>query len=88
VVATAVGVVLANRDDNPRVGMGPGMMYPGSSSTGLVSEDTRPTLQALVQRSDLLVVGSRSHSLVGGAVLGSVSQHVLQHATCTVAIIR
>jgi uncharacterized protein (DUF305 family) len=31
--ATAVGLVLANRDDNPRVGMGPGMMYPGSSST-------------------------------------------------------
>lgn len=31
--ATAVGVVMANRDDNPRVAMGPGMTYPGSSST-------------------------------------------------------
>jgi uncharacterized protein (DUF305 family) len=32
--ATAVGVVMANRDDHPRVGMGPGMTYPGSSTTG------------------------------------------------------
>lgn len=30
--AAAVGVVLANRDDNPRAGMGPEMMDPGSSS--------------------------------------------------------
>jgi uncharacterized protein (DUF305 family) len=29
---TAVGVVLANRDDNTRAGMGPGMMSPGSGS--------------------------------------------------------
>ena len=31
--ATAVGVVMADRDDHPRARMGPGMMYPGSSST-------------------------------------------------------
>ena len=33
VVATAVGVVVANRDDDTRTRMGPGMMYPGSTST-------------------------------------------------------
>ena len=30
---TAIGVVLANRDDDTRTRMGPGMMYAGSSST-------------------------------------------------------
>lgn len=33
VAATAVGVVAANRDDDTQTRMGPGMMYPGSSST-------------------------------------------------------
>jgi len=31
--ASTIAVVMANRDDNTRAGTGPGMMYPGSSST-------------------------------------------------------
>ena len=47
--------------------------------------------EALVHESkgaDLLVVGSQGHSLIGGALLGSVSRHVERHATCEVMIIR
>lgn len=47
--------------------------------------------KALVTASagaDLVVVGSRGYSGVGGLVRGSVSQSVLQHALCTVAVVR
>ncbi|HLU30042.1 MAG TPA: universal stress protein [Glycomyces sp.] len=36
----------------------------------------------------LLVVGSRGHGGFVGALLGSVSQHCIQHATCPVVVIR
>ena len=38
--------------------------------------------------ADLLVVGSRGHGGVADALLGSVSQHCVHHATCPVVIIR
>jgi nucleotide-binding universal stress UspA family protein len=36
----------------------------------------------------LLVVGSRGHGGFTEALLGSVSQHCVQHATCPVVVIR
>ena len=48
--------------------------------------------QALIEPSqgkpDLLVVGSQGRSALGRLVLGSVSQNVLTHATCSVRISR
>jgi nucleotide-binding universal stress UspA family protein len=38
--------------------------------------------------ADLLVVGSRGHGGFPGMLLGSVSQHCVQHSPCPVVIIR
>lgn len=38
--------------------------------------------------ADLLVVGSRGHSGFTEALLGSVAQHCIHHATCPVVVIR
>jgi nucleotide-binding universal stress UspA family protein len=38
--------------------------------------------------ADLLVVGSRGHGGFTEALLGSVSQHCVQHALCPVVVIR
>ena len=37
--------------------------------------------------ADLLVVGSRGHGAFAGMLLGSVSQHCVQHPTCPVVVI-
>lgn len=49
------------------------------------------TPQALVEAArdaDLLVVGARGLGPFRGALVGSVSQHCLHHATCAVAVVR
>lgn len=47
--------------------------------------------QALIDAAkgaSLLVVGDRGHSGFKAAVLGSVSSHVTQHASCPVVVVR
>ncbi|GAA1880578.1 universal stress protein [Pseudonocardia ailaonensis] len=63
--------------------------YPGVSVRTVAVVDGAAS--ELVERSrtaGLLVVGSRGHGVLGGPLLGSVSQAVLHHAACPVAVVR
>lgn len=44
-------------------------------------------LVGVAQANDLLVVGTRGHGGFVGALLGSVSQHVVSHAVCPVVVV-
>lgn len=45
-------------------------------------------LVKLSEHADLLVVGARGHGALAGILLGSVSQYVLAHSTCSVTVVR
>lgn len=50
--------------------------------------DPATELLSLAEEADEVVVGSRGRGGIAGLVLGSVSQAVLRHATCPVAVAR
>jgi nucleotide-binding universal stress UspA family protein len=63
--------------------------HPGVGVERKLSDD--PAAYALIEaaaEADLLVVGSRGFGGFRGLLLGSVGQHCLTHAACSVAIIR
>jgi nucleotide-binding universal stress UspA family protein len=50
-----------------------------------------PAAEAITDASkdaELVVVGTRGHGAIASLVLGSVSHHVVQHATCPVVTVR
>ncbi len=64
-------------------------LYPDVTVDHVVSD--QPASYALIEASreaDLLVLGSRGFGGFRGLLLGSVGQHCLTHAPCSVAIIR
>jgi nucleotide-binding universal stress UspA family protein len=46
------------------------------------------TLLELAESSSVIVVGSRGHGRGAEVAVGSVSQHVVRHAPCTVVVVR
>jgi len=62
--------------------------YPGVPITQEVVEGhAAKVLLDAVTGSDLLVVGTRGHGGFAGTLLGSVSQHVVSHASCPVVVV-
>lgn len=55
--------------------------------TFVVSENTSHAIVHSSEDAALTVVGSRGHSMVVGAVLGSVSQHVIRHLDTPIAVV-
>ena len=54
----------------------------------LVSGHAAPVLIDASRRAALLVVGGSGHGGFTGMLLGSVSQHCVQHAACPVVVVR
>lgn len=67
--------------------------FTGTHPGVVVSRDVRPVhpqrlLADASEHAALLVVGSRGRSVLVAMLLGSVSQSMLQHASCPVAVAR
>jgi nucleotide-binding universal stress UspA family protein len=52
------------------------------------SEPTTHALLRLAADAQLIVLGAHGHSVVDGALIGSVSQHLARHAECPVVVAR
>jgi nucleotide-binding universal stress UspA family protein len=66
---------------------------PASSATSAVRHEVIEGIAAKVlidlsSEADLVVVGSQGHGAFAGMLLGSVSQHLVSHASCTVVVVR
>ncbi|WP_329531030.1 universal stress protein [Streptomyces sp. NBC_01450] len=60
----------------------------GSIRTHVVHGNATDVLLRSAEGAEVLVVGSRGRGGFARALLGSVSQHVSQHASCPVVIVR
>jgi nucleotide-binding universal stress UspA family protein len=47
-----------------------------------------PELLEISRSAEMVVVGAQGHGLLGGMLLGSVSQHLSRHAACPVVVVR
>ncbi|WP_433719522.1 universal stress protein [Actinoplanes sp. CA-051413] len=63
------------------------MEYPVTVLTQIVEGHPAETLLRAADGAQLLVVGSRGHGTFAGIILGSVSQHCVQHAPCPVVVV-
>lgn len=61
--------------------------HPSPVTTHVMSGPASQVLLEAAKGAQLLVVGSRGHGAFAGMLLGSVSQHCMQHATCPTVVI-
>ena len=54
----------------------------------VVEGDAGEVLVAEAAKADLIVVGSHGRTGLKAALLGSVSRHVVDHATCPVVVVK
>jgi nucleotide-binding universal stress UspA family protein len=57
-------------------------------TTAPVQGHPAEVLMQQAERAELLVIGTRGHGRIVGALLGSVSQYLAAHATCPVVVVR
>ncbi|GAA2908544.1 universal stress protein [Actinoplanes cyaneus] len=60
---------------------------PVAVTTWVVEGPAAEVLLAAGKGAELMVLGSRGHGAFAGMLLGSVSQHCVQHATCPTVVI-
>jgi nucleotide-binding universal stress UspA family protein len=82
---SAVDAVIAWHD--PASYAGYGWLIADTSYADLKGHPARVLLDA-AEGGDLLVVGNRGHGGFAGMLLGSVSQHCVNHSPCPVVVIR
>jgi len=56
--------------------------------TSVVEGQSAPVLLDAAREADLLVVGSHGHGRFAGMLMGSVSTHCVEHAPCSVVVVR
>ena len=57
-------------------------------TTAPVQGHPADVLMQQAERAELLVIGSRGHGRIFGALLGSVRQYLAAHAACPVVVIK
>ena len=64
-----------------------GVATPGTVMPRTLQGHPAQVLLEAAEGAQLLVVGSRGHGTFAGILLGSVSQHCVQHAPCPVVVV-
>ncbi len=64
-----------------------GLDKPATVTTRVVMGHPAQVLADAGRGAQLLVVGTRGHGTFAGVLLGSVSQHCVQHAACPVVVV-
>jgi nucleotide-binding universal stress UspA family protein len=64
-----------------------GMPQPVTVLAQVINGHPAEALTHAAAGAEMLVVGSRGHGTFAGIVLGSVSQHCVQHAPCPVVVV-
>jgi len=63
-------------------------LAPGRVTTVIAQGQPGDVLVSAAKKGDVLVVGSRGHGVLAGALMGSTSTYCVHHASCPVVVVR